>query len=183
MAPLVNYIFMIRGINVGGHKIVKMDALRKSFEKVGFKDVQTYVQSGNVMAKGPKQATGALEEKVRKQILKDFGYEVKVMVRSAEEMEAVIRANPFAKDASNDVTRLHVTFLSGAPESAGVKLMAKISAGSDQYHCCGQEVYLYCPGGYGVSKLSNNALEKALSRNATTRNWNTVTKLREMAGR
>src|ERR1700733_3210680 len=101
---------MIRGINMGGHKIVKMDALRKSFEKLGFKDVQTYIQSGNVVAKAPKQATAALEEKVRKQILKDFGYEVSVMVRTAGEMEAVIRANPFAKDPSNDVTRLHVVF-------------------------------------------------------------------------
>lgn len=183
MAPLVSYIFMIRGINVGGHKIVKMDALRKSFEKLGFKDVQTYVQSGNVVAKAPKQVTVALEEKVRKQILKDFGHEVTVMVRSAEEMEAVIRANPFAKDASNDVTRLHVTFLSEIPESGGVKLLAKISAGADKYHCCGREVYLYCPGGYGESKLSNNALEKALSRNGTTRNWNTVNKLRDMAGK
>jgi uncharacterized protein (DUF1697 family) len=182
MAPLVSYIFMIRGINVGGHKIVKMDALRKSFEKLGFKDARTYVQSGNVVVKAAKQAAAALEEKVKKQILKDFGHEVSVMVRSAEEMEAVVRANPFAKDASNDVSRLHVTFLSGVPEGAAVKLLGKIPAGADQYRCCEREIYLYCPSGYGESKLSNNALEKALARRATTRNWNTVNKLREMAG-
>jgi len=183
MASLVTYVCFIRGINVGGHKIVKMEALRRSFEKAGFQGVQTYVQSGNVIMKAPKQPAAALEAKIAKQILKDFGYEVTVVVRSAEEIEKVLRANPFLKDASNDASKFQVTFLSEAPEETGVKLLGKIPGGLDRYECCGQEIYLYCPGGYGETKFSNNALEKALSRKATTRNWSTVNKLHEMAAK
>jgi uncharacterized protein (DUF1697 family) len=175
------YIFLIRGINVSGHKIVKMDALRKSFEKMGLQDVRTYVQSGNVVARAPKQTNAALEAKAKKQILKDFGYEVSVIVRSANEIEDMISANPFLKESRLDPRFLHITFLSGAPDNPGLDLLKKIPGLPDRCHCAGPHVYLYCPGGYGQTKFNNNAVEKALSRNATTRNWNTVSKLREIA--
>lgn len=180
---LLSYICLIRGINVGGHKVVKMDALRKSFEKMGFEDLRTYVQSGNVVFKAPKQSSVTMETGIRKRILKDFGYEVGVIVRSAEQIAEVIRANPFSKDSNNDISKFYVTFLSQVPQPTGIDILKKIPGENDRYHCCGQEVYLYCPGGYGETKFSNNALEKALSCSATTRNWNTVNKLLEMAGK
>lgn len=175
------YIFLIRGINVSGHKIVKMDALRKSFEKMKFDAVRTYVQSGNVVAKAPKQSNAALEAKVKKQILKDFGYDVSVIVRSAAEIDEIVRANPFLKESGLDPSFLHVTFLSSAAEAPGLASLKKILGHPDRCLCAGPHVYVYCPGGYGQTKFNNNAVEKALSRNATTRNWNTVNKLREMA--
>jgi uncharacterized protein (DUF1697 family) len=104
-----------------------------------------------------------------------------VIVRSASELKRIIAANPFTGEKGIDFSKLHVTFLAKAASKEGVTNLAAISAGEDRFRIIGQEVFLHCPLAYGNTKLSNNAIQKALAVNATTRNWNTVNKLCEMA--
>jgi uncharacterized protein (DUF1697 family) len=175
------YIALLRGINVGGHKIIKMDALREAFVGMGFSDVATYVQSGNVVFKAPAKISGDLAKKIEEMLLRRFSMTVPVIVRSSEEMGAVLRNNPFLKEDGIDSAKLHVTFLSQTPVKTALKGLDTIASGADRFHCCGQEIYLYCPNGFGETKLSINVFEKLLAVGATTRNWNTVNKLWEMA--
>jgi uncharacterized protein (DUF1697 family) len=178
MATNFTYVCLLRGINVTGHKVIKMESLRAAFEALGFADVKSYVQSGNVVFKAP--ASAKLAEKIQAKVLREFGFSVPVLVKTREEISAVIKGNPFVKDKNLDLSRLHVAFLSHGPEKSALKMLDKIAAGQDRYRCAGEVVYLHCPNGYGETKLSNNVFEKVLSVTATTRNWNTVNRLREM---
>ena len=122
-----------------------------------------------------------MSNKIREKIARDFGFSVPVIIRSSEEVRRAIENNPFLKQRGIDSSRLHVTFLSKAPEKDSLKALEALTARPDQFRYSGREVYLYCPDGYGRTKLSNNALEKVLGVTATTRNWNTVNKLYEMS--
>lgn len=175
------YIAMLRGINVSGHKPVKMERLRESFAALGFANVRTYVQSGNGVFEAKAAAPAGIGAKIAARIERDFGFSVPVMVVTSEEMGRVVKENPFLKEAGIDLSRLHVTFLSEAPGAPGLKRLGALQAGADRLACRSRSVYLHCPGGYGNSKLSNNAIERALSVGATTRNWKTVTTLHQMA--
>jgi uncharacterized protein (DUF1697 family) len=174
------YVALLRGINVGGHKAVKMDQLRNAFEALGFEDVTTYVQSGNVVFNAFTKASENLSKKIEEKVLREFDISVPVTVKTAGEVNDVIRNNPFLQEKGIDLSKLHVTFLSHAPEKTALKMLDVIANAPDQFRSSGKEIYLYCPNGYGVTKLSNNALEKVLSVRATTRNWKTVNRLHEM---
>jgi len=174
-------IALLRGINVGGHKIIRMDALRKSCEALGLESVQTYLQSGNVIFKAPQQSPEVLARTLERKILRSFGFPVVVILRSPEEMNRVINHNPFLKAKGTDASRLHVAFLSRAPEKAALNALEAFPAAPEQFQASGKEIYLHYPNGAGKAKLSNNALERVLSVSATTRNWNTVNKLCEMS--
>jgi uncharacterized protein (DUF1697 family) len=175
------YIAMLRGINVGGHHRVKMDQLRESFEALGFTQVQTYIQSGNVIFLAPSKSPADLCKRIAARLLQDFGFPVPVTCRTPEQLRKAIQDNPLLKKPACDPSKLHVTFLSQAPSKAALKEVEAWSTEPDVFSCSGAEVYLYCPNGYHATKLSNNALEKALSAGATTRNWKTVNGLYEMA--
>src|SRR5271169_2140546 len=103
------YISMLRGINVGGHKLIKMDKLRESFEALGFKQVKTYIQSGNVVFSAGKLSPLKLSKRIEERILTDFGFSVSVISRSSDEMARTIERNPFLKESDIDHERLHVT--------------------------------------------------------------------------
>jgi uncharacterized protein (DUF1697 family) len=175
------YIALLRGINVGGHKIIKMDQLRKAFKELGFENVATYVQSGNVVFKSPKKVSDELSGQIEEMLLRRFSMSVPVIVRTAEEVGEVLTNNPFLKEPGLDLTKLHVTFLSLIPQKTAIKGLDAIAACPDRFHCRGLEIYLHCPNGFGGTKLSVNAFEKVLAVGATTRNWKTVNKLYEMA--
>ncbi len=175
------YIAMLRGINLAGHKRMKMDQLRESLQALGFEQVRTYVQSGNVIFKTAKHSPLDLSKRIEERILRDFGYSVSVISKTAEEMGKTIQSNPFLKEKGTDSSKLHVTFLSEAPAQSALKKLDELTAGPDQFRYSGKEIYLYCPNGYGRTKLSNNALERALSVRATTRNWKTVNSLYQIS--
>ncbi len=175
------YIALLRGINVGGHAKVKMDELRGLCEGLGFEDVKTYVQSGNVIFKAAKTSSLDLAKKIEDKLHADFGFAVSVIVRTPEEMSTSIRKNPFLKQKGIDTSKLHVTFLSEAPAKPAWKRLDGLTSGRDQFRWSGREIYLYCPDGYGTSKLTNNVFEKLLSVRATTRNWNSLNKIYEMS--
>lgn len=171
---------MLRGINVSGQKLIKMDRLRAAFEALGFGDVKTYIQSGNVVFKTAKAPDAGLGNKIAEKILGGFGFEVPVLVRTADELGEVLKNNPLLRQAGIDEGRLHVTFLSGPVPKSAEEVLKPFAAKSERLAVCGREIYLSCPGGYGETKLSNSMVEKKLSVRATTRNWRTVNVLFQM---
>ena len=174
------YVAMLRGINVGSGKIVKMERLRASFEALGFGGVRTYVQSGNVIFESEQKSPTELSNKIEEKIQHTFGFTVPVFVKTSKEIAQIVSDNPLVKEKGIDHSKLHVTFLSDAPPKAAVKLLEPLATGRELVRILNREIYLYCPDGYGRTKLSNNAIEKKLSVVATTRNWRTVNALLEM---
>lgn len=162
---------MLRGINLGARNRVAMPALRELFEDLGFNDVSTYVQSGNVAFSSPKKPDAVA---IAKRIEKDLNATSPVLLRSATELAKVIRANPFDPPGS------HVTFLEENPAAAKVKALDPDAYPPDAFAVIGRDVFLSCPQGYGRSKLSNAFWEKKLATVATTRNWKTVTALHDL---
>ena len=158
------YIAMLRGINVSGQKIIKMEKLRASFETLGFNSVRTYVQSGNVIFQASKTSSDILSKSIEGKILGDFGFSVTLVLRSSDEMEKIVNDNQFLKDRGIDHSKLHVTFLSELPAKAALEKLDSLNAVPDQFRIKGREVYLYCPSVYGRTKLSNAIFEKNYSR-------------------
>lgn len=171
---------MMRGINLGPHKRVKMEALRKSFEAIGLKHVQTYIQSGNVIFKAGKISNAALRKKIEKQITSDFGFTSLTILRSQDELGKVIGANPFLKQAGTNHEGLHVIFLSEPPETDVLKQLQGLTKTPDESCCLGQEIYLHLPNGFSRSSMMNNPIERKFLGQATTRNWRTVNNIYQM---
>ena len=168
---------MMRGINVGGQKIIRMENLRASFEAMGFRRVRSYVQSGNVVFEDSKTSTQTLSENIKEKILSDFGFSVPLILRTSGDMKKIVNNNPFLKENGIEHSKLHVTFLSEPPGATALKKLDALAPLPDRFHVEGREVYLCCPNGYGRTKLSNAAFERLLSVEATTRNWKTVNTL------
>jgi uncharacterized protein (DUF1697 family) len=173
------YVAMLRGVNVGGNPL-KMEWLRGACETMGLREVRTYLQSGNVVF-ASSLGTAKLATMLKQTIDKQTRLPVPVIIRSAKEMAEIIAQNPFLKRKGIDATKLHVTLLGDVPKRPEIERLAKLAGTRDEYHLARREIYLHCPINYGETKLSNAAIEKALGVSATTRNWNTVTTLAEMA--
>ncbi|MCB0406044.1 MAG: DUF1697 domain-containing protein [Bdellovibrionales bacterium] len=174
------HIALLRGINVSGQKLIKMEALRALCVALCFREVKTYVQSGNVVLKSALSAAG-VEKKLSAGIKKKFGFEVPVQVFSPADISNVLKGNPYLEQSGVKVDRLYVTFLPKAAPKSALGKLATISSGKDTFVAKERYVYLYCPDGYGRSKLTNTAFEKALGLTATTRNWKTINALLKLA--
>jgi len=174
-------ICLLRGINVSGHKPIKMEALRAAFETRGFGDVRTYLQSGNVLFDASGASPANLKTEIEDLILKEFGFKVPVLIRTSAELKRIMGRNPFLKTKGIDLSRVGVVFLSGSPNKTALKGLEALVGKNERFHSEGREIYLHCPDGFGRSKLSNAAIEKKLSLVATSRNWNTVSELFSMA--
>ena len=172
---------MLRGINVSGQKLIKMEDLRLTFETMGFKNVSTYIQSGNIIFKSEESNSGDIEILIKKAILNEYGYQVPVLVKQKKELVEVLENNPLIKSGKEDHSKLHVTFLSETPPDEDLNKIKGVDYGSGEFYISGTTVYLYCPDGYGRTKLSNNFFENKLKVTATTRNWKTVNKLVELS--
>jgi uncharacterized protein (DUF1697 family) len=175
------WVALLRGINVSGQRPIPMERLRGSFASMGFRGVRTYVQSGNVVFETAANIRDALTAKTEEGIRRDFGFSVVVILRTAKELEKIVKTNPFLSEETIEQTKLHVTFLARPPINTALKNLETLPTSPDRFRLIGGEIYLYCPDGYGRTKLSNSAFEKKLSVGATTRNWKTTTVLCEMA--
>lgn len=181
---MTSLVSLLRGINVSGHNMIKMTELKALYESLGYKNVTTYIQSGNVIFQTEKNDPAQAEASIEQAIEKKFGFPVTVIVRKPAELARVIKANPFIGGNNIDEIRLYVTFLRAKPTPALTKILQPAAAKStDQYEILGREIYLHCPNGYGKTLLSNTFFEKQLKGVATTRNWKTVNTLYAMAGR
>jgi uncharacterized protein (DUF1697 family) len=175
------YISILRGINVSGHKIIKMDALKNMCINLGFNNVQTYIQSGNIVYKFRQTETNNLNKMISETILNTFGFEVPVVTKSAEQLQEIIKNNPFTKDTHFDPAFFHITFLSDSPDSSKIQLLDQAELKNDKFALIDKAIYLYCPNSYSSSKLSNCFIENKLKVTATTRNWKTVNELMNLA--
>ena len=179
---MTTFISILRGINVSGQKRIKMDALRKMYENLGFRNVTTYVQSGNVVFTSNGIEINALEQTISRQIEKDFGFDVPVIVLMADNLKQIIDNNPFAKNPNKDPAFLHVTFLSSKSDCCDFKTIKDKKQPEEDVFFTDKAVYLYCPNGYGQTKLTNNFLESKLKVTTTTRNWKTTNELLKISG-
>jgi uncharacterized protein (DUF1697 family) len=173
-------ISMLRGVNVGSHNRIKMDALRAVYESLGLLDVQTYVQSGNVVFRTKERSLVSLGKRIEAAIEASFGFRPLVVLRSTSEMRRAIAKNPFA-ERHVDPDRLLVTFLASVPDAEALDKALAISTDPEELRIDGSEAYIYFPNGMARPKMSWPRIEKALKTSGTGRNWNTVTKLLEMA--
>jgi uncharacterized protein (DUF1697 family) len=173
-------IALLRGINVGGHRKVPMAQLRELMQKLGYSDVKTYVQSGNVVFTGPDDPPAKVERKLEQAIEDEFGFDVAVMVRSRDELAAVVAANPLGEVAA-DPARYLVMFLDGEVDPARVADVDAASLAPEAFTIRGREVYIFMPGGFADSPARKALTEKRLGVSATARNWRTVEKLLALA--
>lgn len=178
----MKYISILRGINVSGQKKIKMLELKSLYESLGFKNVVTYIQTGNVIFDSSDKSIPDLKSKIEKAIDKQFKFHVPVEIRTRLELKNIIKNSPFGPvDLENEGAKVLVTFLSSTPTKTNISNINKYVVAPEKLAVKGKEVYLYCPNGYGKSKLSNNFLEKKLGVEATTRNWTSVLKLYELS--
>src|SRR3954452_5528043 len=173
------YVALLRGVNLGSHNKVPMAALRAVVEGLGYDDVSTYIQSGNVVLT-TKDGSAKVEKAIHGAIENEFGFDVVVVVRTAAQMKMVVNANPFTKKAKDD-GHLHVVFLAAKPKPDKVKALTEADWGNDEVAVTGTEAYLHLPNGYGRAKLNNMLVEKKLGVAATARNWRTTAKLLELS--
>jgi uncharacterized protein (DUF1697 family) len=175
----MRYAALIRGINVGGNKKLAMADLRELMSSLGYTDVTTYIQSGNVVFTSARDDPAKLEREIEHRMAQDNGLEVSVLIRSQEELAAVIDGNPF-RDATARPTEVHVFFLSAPPDEQRLREIDPRQFEPDEYRLGDRVLYLRCPNGVGRSKLANFPWERRLGLRATSRNWNTVAKLLSM---
>ncbi len=174
------YIAILRGINVSGSKLLKMSDLKAAMHQMGYEKTETYIQSGNVKFEATATPSALLAKNIREEIKDRFDYEVPVIVLTKEDLQKITSANPFLKNENTELKALYVTFLKEIPTAENLKLLADIKSQDDIFEVVDNIIYLYCPNGYGRTKLTNNLFEKKLGIAATSRNWKTVIKLLEM---
>jgi len=177
---MARYAALLRGINVGGNKKVPMAQLKALLEGLGFTEVVTLLQSGNVVFTAPGKKTSlALEKQLEKAIEEEFGFEVGVVVRSHAELAQAIEANPL-EGAEEEPSKFLVVFLSDKPDPKKVKAIDPAAYAPDEFKLSGRELYARFPNGMGRSKLAPVLTSQKLGVTATGRNWNTVKKLLEL---
>ena len=173
------YAALIRGINVGGHNSVNMKTLREAMEKNKFKNVRTYIQSGNIVFESGLPTVEKIESSIIKLLQENFDVTVPVLVRDSREWAQTIKRNPFLKK-TDDLTKLLVTFLNIKPAAADVKATAAMQFPHDEFVIDGKDIYMFCKDGYGKSDIPNTFFEKKLKAVGTTRNWKTVLEIGSM---
>lgn len=175
-------ITILRGINVSGQKKIKMLELKSLYESLGFQNVATYIQSGNVIFDTRNKNKSKLKMLIEDAIEKNFQFHVPVEIRTPLEFENIIKNNPFAPiKLEKDGTKILITFLANEPDPVKIANLMKHVVLPEKLLVKGKEVYLYCPNGYGKSKLSNSFIENKLDVKATTRNWKSVYTIHELS--
>jgi len=174
------YLAILRGINVSGQKIIKMVELREHLSILGFSNLVTYIQTGNIIFQSAAEKNSVLEEKIQKNIKINYGFDVPVIVRTKEEWGKVIDRFPYNLD-TYDINRLAVVYLKEKPAHIPEEEIDKFRTPNDEVVYSDKEIYLYMPDGFGVSKLTNNVFERKMKVAATSRNWKTTIKLLELS--
>ena len=173
------YIALLRGINVSGHKIIKMELLRKVLAELHFENVATYIQSGNIIFQSDATDPRQLEKQIALLIYKHFGFDVPVMIVTPESLKKVVANNPYPK--TEDPAQPYVAFLSEIPAPSAIASLKAVDFGKDSFVNIDNTMYLHYADSAGNTKLSNAAIENKLKLKATSRNWKTINKLIELS--
>ncbi|GAC1682030.1 MAG: DUF1697 domain-containing protein [Ktedonobacteraceae bacterium] len=184
---MTTYVALFRGINVGGHNKIRMAELKGVHEALGLRAVVPYIQSGNVVFKSDDTtdttdaADGArIRAQIEASVEERFGFHVEVMVRTLDELRAIIAHNPFQGQPNKEIKWIVVLFLAAQPTAAAQEDLLTSYTGPEEIFIHGREAYIYYPDGIGRSKLTNALLERKLKSAATARNWNTILQLHEL---
>jgi uncharacterized protein (DUF1697 family) len=183
---MLTYVILLRAVNVGSTGKLAMADFRKLLQDLRYRNVETYIQSGNAVVDSVASAA-SVAKAVGAALHKLIGATFPVIVRTHDELTRIIAANPYPEEAAADGARVHAVFLSGTPPrsaTAGLdQIVTKNPGRRDRYHLNGNTLYLHLPDGAGESKFTAQALDRILGVCATARNWNTVLKLHEMSMR
>lgn len=168
-------ISFLRGINMTGHNSLKMKDLSELYNDLGFSNIVTYIQSGNVLFSAPdKLSDEEVAMILKKGILDRFGYNIAVMVRTVPELKRLLSANPFLSEPAFDETKMAVIFINAEPDADKVNKLSEIDTFPDRYEISVKEIFIYCPNGFATTKLYANFFDKKLGVEGTTRNWKTI---------
>lgn len=178
---MTRYISILRGINVSGKNLIKMADLRLTFEKMGFQQVSSYVQSGNIIFSGKKMQEEEIEQTIFQYLKTGFEFDIPIIVLRKKTLQNIIDSNPMTNHPKKDPSFMHVTFLKTLPGNFNPEEIEAKKLEGEEFYFTEKAIYLYCPNGYGTTKLNNNFFEKKLQVTATTRNWRTTNKLLEIA--
>lgn len=173
-------ISMLRGVNLGAHNRIKMEALRAMYESLKLEDPRTYVQSGNVIFRTNEKNTAKLATKIQAAIEKTFACRPEVILRTTDELRRAIAATPFPKRHHLEPGKILVTFLAGVPPDPHAAL-DRLKSYPEEMHLIGRELHIYFPNGVGKSKLPWSSIEKLLKVTGTARNWNSVQAILQIA--
>jgi len=174
---MTTYIALLRGINVSGNKIIKMQDLKTMFQSLEFQNVRTYIQSGNVLFEHDKDSADRLSGIIEQRIKEVFGFEVLVILRTLAELENSIGNNPFELSEKEEFKRLYVSFMSSEPSAEALEKLHPYMDGPDKIRFVGREMYVLYEVSVSQSALFKVPMDKILGMPVTTRNWNTVNKL------
>ncbi|MBN4070064.1 DUF1697 domain-containing protein [Olleya sp. AH-315-F22] len=168
------YIALLRGINVGGHRKVPMVELRELLTNLGFQNVQTYIQSGNVVFKSSEKSIQKLEKKIHEEIQSHFGFDVSIIVKTPKDLQRIFDACPFSEEKKKTS---HFTMLHSTPDDELVKIASEKIYKGEEYVIINDCIYYYCAKGFGQAKFNMNLFERKLKTASTSRNYRTMVKL------
>lgn len=174
------HLALLRGINVSGHNMIKMEALKTTLEVIGFQNVHTYIQSGNVFVDTDEENPAAVGFKIKQEIFKTFGNEVPVVVIGKADLEACLKNNPFLKEKDLDLKKLYVAFVSKTLQTENINDLKISQFKPDEASIDSSRIYIKYAVGAGKTRFDQKYIEKKLNVTATIRNWNTVTQLLQM---
>ena len=165
-----------------GHNSIKMAELSLIYKQVGFKENKTYIQSGNVVFKsGPAISEKEMSGKIERAIFEKYGYNVPVMIRNIDEVKILFSTNPFLEIENFDPSKMAVVFLHEIVTDIQLEKMRNINYPPDKYQIAGREIFIYCPNGFGRTKLYTNFFEAKMGVTGTARNWKTITSILSLA--
>lgn len=176
---MTKYISLLRGINVGGKRKILMADSKELYSKLGYSNCISYIQSGNVIFESKEESTNDLASKIEETIKNEYGFDVPVIVKTRTELEKAVQDNPYAE--TKEIESLCLSFLNRTPDTELVGKISNLNFSPDEFQIANQNVFIFCPGPYHKTKLSNQFFESKLKVRATTRNWKTVLKLMKLS--
>ena len=177
---MTKHLALLRGINVSGHNMIKMDALKKMLENMGFQNVETYIQSGNVFVDSDEENAASVGFKIKQEISKVFGHDVPVVMVSKSDLELCFKNNPYLKEKDCDTKKVYVAFISKELSPLAINDLKISNFKPDEAAIDASRIYIKYAVGAGKTKLDQKYIEKKINVTATIRNWNTVTTLLSM---
>jgi uncharacterized protein (DUF1697 family) len=176
------YIVFLRGVNMAGHNSLKMNDLSGLFVSLGFNDVRTYIQSGNVIFSDQSgKSNTELAAIIEMAILKKFNFTIPAMIRNIDDLKNILRNNPFSNEENFNPGRMSAILLHKETTQNQVDMVRNVDYPPDKFKVLGREIFVYCPNGFGKTKLYTNFFEKKMGVTGTARNWNTINAILQMA--
>ena len=178
---MTTYISMLRGVNVSGYNVIKMNEFYKLYSDLGYSNIKTYIQSGNIIFQTVNTLPTYLEKIISEKIKEMFGLNINVFVFETDEYKRIIDNNPFISEQTKDIACQYISFLSSEPLVENLEKIRQKLSTNEELIIHGKTLYLYYPNGYSNSKINNNIIETKLNVISSTRNWRTCIKLLEIA--